>query len=623
MPKKTDQSHKKNWGAQIPHGVARKQDLGNTNTPMNLAKAIVEQFLDGELSRQVQDPGRWLEPAVGTGNFYLAVLEAAKNRGIDPWEMASVFDAVDIDEEAIIALKNRLQDTYGWSKKRLESLPIFCTSLVDWEKAGSYRVILTNPPYLAPKNWAADPVARKAMLSKWQTVVPGLDPRSDLFLYFFRWCHSHLEPGGASLFLCSDGWIDSSYGQALRNDFLGDKLTLETVYSWPWASLFRDDTCPIITIVRNTETRASKGNTTLVVDDGSPLDKKRQAIYKSGGGVPSRQIQTMTPELLSQWLGEDVINRRARIVSGPLLHAKVEKALSSCSPKMAPFGTLAQVTGFSWSINDVERGGLLVAQPGATGKRGQDQHPPPDDDLWKESMPLFFQKQARVGKPVDYRQARTENMLGCRIALGRDALSEKIRKNGERMGGAWISLAIDRFPLVFFQADTPTRPWIGVSKYAHASLIRNDEDNLCQIDTAQEGALLCALLTNTLSILAIERRLKEGTRKTLRVNENGYAKEVTRGSLAALPVPDWRRWSQSVLQNILSLQAARSVKNLHRLDHAVQDQDWVALDNAIGMACGLDNQTMNELRNLALASYWRRMRNILEYGPAINLVFSS
>lgn len=617
MTQKTDQSHKKNWGAQIVHGVARKQDLGNTNTPMDLARAIVRRFLQDELKRQAREPGRWLEPAVGAGNFYMAVLEAAAEHGIDPWSMAQRFDALDIDADAIAALKRRLREGYGWTERQVDALPIACMSLADCPGKHAYRVVLTNPPYLAPKNWSNDAAERKAMLDRWQAVVPGLSPKSDLFLYFFRWCHAHLEPGGASLFLCSDGWLDSDYGRALREDFLGDRLTLETVHAWPWAALFRDDTCPIVTVVRRTETRSRKGPTALVIDDGSPLQAGERPVYAAGARAQTQQTVLLTPDDLQGWLGEGVLNRRARLVAGPWLHAQMEQVLERHAPRLAPFGDLAQVTGFSWSMNQIEQAGMLVAQPGATGKKGHEREAAPNTQRWNRALPVFFQKQARVGKPVDYRQARTTGTLGCRVVLGNDPLSEQIRKTGARAGGAWVSLAIDRFPLAFFQADAPARPWIGVSKYAHASLKASGQAGKSRIADEQHGPLLCALLTSTLSILAMERRLKEGTRKTLRTHEKGYAKEISRGALADLPVPDWRQWDDRTLAAVLALQTQRSAKNLHRLDAAVADPSWIALDNAIGAACGIKPNEMERLRLVALAAYWRRMRHVLAYGPAI------
>lgn len=173
-------------------------------------------------------------------------------------------------------------------------------------------------------------------------------------------------------------------------------------------------------------------------------------------------------------------------------------------------------------------------------------------------------------------------------------------------GGAWMALAIDRFPLAFaMRKDDDTTTVAGVSKYAHLRPYDGDD-----------GSLLAALLTTTPAILSMERLLKEGTRKTLRKNENGYAKEVTRGALGSIRLPDWTQWDPATLAQIKSLAEARSERNLSRLDDAVSDGAWMALDNAVLVAMGIRREDAERMRNLALALYWRRMRNTLKYGDA-------
>lgn len=641
MARTTNQTHKTSWGAAHQHGVARKQDLGNTHTPPDLAGALVRSFLMDDLRRQIATPGWWLEPAVGSGGFYVAALEEGERLGIDPLAFARVFDAVDVDPDSIAALKNRLMHRFGWSWAVVDALPIHTTSLAAFRPGHAYQTIVTNPPYLAPRDWADTAAERDALLAQWQAVVPGLDARADLFMYFFCWCHRHLAPDGVGLFLCSDGWLDSDYGSSLRRAFVDGArapltpipaaiepvVVLQSLTAWPWKSLFRDDTSPIVTRVRRIDGSArTDGRTTqVVVDDGDPLaDASGRAaertVYRNG----RRRLHTrdLDAEALAAWLGEEATNRRQMLVSGPELYGRGQDILQRVRSACAPLRDWTDVSSFSWSLNDLLKADLLLAQPGATGQKARADAAAPDAGAWANATPVFFQKQGRVNAPANYKQIRTTADLLCRIALGATGpaatnlastdLARRVRSTGLKTGGAWVALAIDRMPLAFFPGPIDREhTWVGLSKYAHVSARQGIVPK-----QADAGAVLAAVVTSSIGVLAMELGLKEGTRKTLRVNENGYAKEITRSALADLPLPDPRRWSAATWTAVAAAQARRGTKDLKRWDAAVVDPDWLEADEAIGAACGLTTAERAHVRTVVTALYWRRMRNTLEYGAA-------
>lgn len=594
MPVAKSQSHKKNWGDQVAHGVERKQELGNTNTPLDVAAHIVKKVI-GPLNPS--SPGRWLEPAVGAGNFYIAALQHFQSCGGDPWVLAQQFDALDIDDQAIAVLKRRLTDIFGWSDSQISTLPIHHTSLVDFTPSAPYDVILTNPPYLSPRNWGKTEEERAQMLSKWQAVVTGVDKRADLFIYFFHWCHRHLADNGRSVFLCSDGWLDAGYGQTLRDEVTSTTYNLDTILVWPWKALFRDDTCPIVTVVRKTATQGTE----LIVDDRNPLDNDK-ACYK--GGDHAVWSRSLSPQQMKDWFASSTENRRQRLVTSPDLYEQLEKAVQTLGASSVPLSSIATVSSFGWSAQDLQKANIMRA----TGETG---------DIAKGSrvLPVFFQTQARVGKPVDYRQFRTTASLSHQAILSAaatDKLSEKIARTGTRTGGTWISQAIDRFPLVFTQdpSDRPV-PWVGVSKYLHAQL--NEP-------FAQYADILTAVLTSTPVLLMLDRFLKEGTRKTLRKNENGYAKEIRKSDIDALLVPNFTKWDKATLDAIRAHQAKRGVVSLARLDDASANTEWKAIDALVMSAMGLSEEEQERLQKLATALYWRRMRNTLVYGLVRGIV---
>ena len=90
-------SHKATWNKTSQH-VARQAHLGNTYTPEVFAAYMVRTFLHHDLVASLKEPNeRWLEPAVGAGAFYFAILDWVVEQGEDPWRFALRFDALDVD----------------------------------------------------------------------------------------------------------------------------------------------------------------------------------------------------------------------------------------------------------------------------------------------------------------------------------------------------------------------------------------------------------------------------------------------------------------------------------------------------------------------------------------------
>lgn len=614
MPTASKQGHKKNWGAAAQHGLARKEGLGNTNTPMDVARMIVAITLHPRIAALAKSKAveTWLEPAVGAGNFYMAVMEEVVAAGLEPLAFASRFHAVDIDAEAIAVLRRRLGEAFGWNAAILAALPIACASLADYAPGQAFDAILTNPPYLAPRNWSTDPDQRTALRAAWSAAVPGLDARADLYLYFFHWANRHLAPGGESVFLCADGWLDASFGATLRAELSSPDFVLREIRSWPWKPLFRDDTCPVVTVVQRAS--ADSTATRLVQDDADPLSPARGAVYAASPSLAPVSTALLGPAQRAAWLGAATANRRQRLVTPPDLWDRLEATLAATAPHTVPLGSVAQATSFGWSLADFERAGLLLAQPGATGRKDA-AIAPPDPRAWTAGTPIFFQKQARVGKPVDYAIARSGHALACRLAAHPAAAADLHAKalRAARHAGVWLSLAIDRMPLLFVPEDqAPDEAWVGVSKYVHLAP-RSEAVGFRDPSTA--NALLAALMLSTPALLWMDRNLKEGTRKTLRRGENGYAKEVRVPDVCALQIPDPAHLVESGAFVVSSLRrlATRSVS---RMEVLLADPDWQRLDDIVAENLGIAPAARAAMRRLVLALYWRRMRNVANYGSA-------
>lgn len=125
-------SHKATWNKTSQH-VARQVHLGNTYTPEVFAAYMVRTFLHHDLAASLKEPNeRWLEPAVGAGAFYFAILDWVVEQGEDPWRFALRFDALDVDAQAIEVFRTKVRqwfDAHGCAERDVSLLPIYHGSL--------------------------------------------------------------------------------------------------------------------------------------------------------------------------------------------------------------------------------------------------------------------------------------------------------------------------------------------------------------------------------------------------------------------------------------------------------------------------------------------------------------
>ncbi len=77
-------------------------------------------------------------------------------------------------------------------------------------------IVVMNPPYVRQE--LIKPERKKYYASNF-----GLDKKSDLYVYFFRRAVSLLKPNGFVSVICSDKWLETSYGAKLQ-EFLKNRL---------------------------------------------------------------------------------------------------------------------------------------------------------------------------------------------------------------------------------------------------------------------------------------------------------------------------------------------------------------------------------------------------------------
>src|SRR5271157_3068653 len=179
---------------------------GQFATPPELALSIARyahSLLEGK-------PVRFLDPAIGTGSFYSALLQ------VFPAETIEAATGIELDapfSEAAAALwgKTGLRIVTGdFTEQRLPSQ--------------RFNLILTNPPYVRHHHLAASQKdrLRQQLAQSLNFDVSGL---AGLYCYFLLLCHDWMEDGGLAVLLIPSEFMDVNYGAALRR-YLTERVTL-------------------------------------------------------------------------------------------------------------------------------------------------------------------------------------------------------------------------------------------------------------------------------------------------------------------------------------------------------------------------------------------------------------
>jgi len=204
---------------------AERNRLGQFATPTRLALDIMQ--LAGHLLGR-RTAIRFLDPAIGTGSFYSAVLT------VFPPSRIRWARGFEIDPH------------YGrpakalWAGRGLDiELADFTALTPPSDESGRADLIVCNPPYVRHHHLSRQ---EKVRLSRATTRACGvsLTGRSGLYCHFLGLCHAWLAEGGVALWLVPGEFMDMNYGTPLKH-YLLDRVTLERIHRFdPFDAQFVD-----------------------------------------------------------------------------------------------------------------------------------------------------------------------------------------------------------------------------------------------------------------------------------------------------------------------------------------------------------------------------------------------
>lgn len=203
---------------------AERNEMGQYATPFSLAREIVEFVRDTHFAET--DKIRFLDPAVGTGTFFSALLDAFPKTRIE--------NAVGIELDSKIAsiAKNL------WAAWGLEIVEADFAQL-PFPASPMFNLHLVNPPYV--RHHHLNPETKQNLQEKIKAAVGlNLNGLAGLYCYFLLIAHRWLVQDGFGVWLIPSEFMDVKYGEIVKR-YLIEQVSLRHVHRFDVEALQFDD----------------------------------------------------------------------------------------------------------------------------------------------------------------------------------------------------------------------------------------------------------------------------------------------------------------------------------------------------------------------------------------------
>lgn len=205
---------------------SERNALGQFATPPGLARDIAE-FVH-RLWRDRTDPIRFLEPAVGTGSFFSALLRTFGEGRIE-WAKG-----IDLDPKFAKAAAE-LWGEFGLQVENADFTRL-APPTAEEDKA---NLIITNPPYVRHHHLNAE-TKSTLRAAIWQRLGLDLSGLAGLYCYFLLLADAWLAEGGISAWLIPTEFMEVNYGSTIRR-YLTENVTLLHVHTFNREEVQFDD----------------------------------------------------------------------------------------------------------------------------------------------------------------------------------------------------------------------------------------------------------------------------------------------------------------------------------------------------------------------------------------------
>ena len=190
-------------------GQAERNRMGQFATPTRLALDIL-RYARARIGKTANV--RFLDPALGTGSFYSALL--------------SVFPANSME----CAVGYEIDPFYGvpaaelWGKTGLDIRLEDFTTAQSPERAKKFNLLICNPPYVRHHH-IPGAAKQRLRVRTWEASGVEINGLAGLYCYFLALCHAWMAPHGLAGWLVPSEFMDVNYGLSVKR-YLLDKVTL-------------------------------------------------------------------------------------------------------------------------------------------------------------------------------------------------------------------------------------------------------------------------------------------------------------------------------------------------------------------------------------------------------------
>ncbi len=198
--------------------------MGQFATP---AKLAADMLRHGKMLFDQEESVRFLDPALGTGAFYSALLR--------------IFTSARIGT----ATGYEIDPHYGnpadelWSETGIDICLEDFTSAAAPEDGDKFNLLICNPPYVRHHHIGNDD-KRRLQLNVKDACGAEISGLAGLYCYFLGLSHPWMTDGGLAGWLIPSEFMDVNYGRSIKR-YLLDKVTLLHIHRFdPKESQFRD-----------------------------------------------------------------------------------------------------------------------------------------------------------------------------------------------------------------------------------------------------------------------------------------------------------------------------------------------------------------------------------------------
>jgi adenine-specific DNA-methyltransferase len=241
----------------------QRNRMGQYSTPSELA---------GELLRYAREllPGRsvrFLDPAIGTGSFYAALLRE--------WPQAQISRATGFEVDPHYG--EPCKALWGGTPLQLR-VEDFTAAVPPSADAGRYDLLICNPPYVRHQHLQRAAKVRLQLRSMLATGV-HLSGRAGLYAHFITLAHGWMSDAAVAGWLVPSEFMDVNYGHALKR-YLLHAVTLLRIHRFDPSELQFGDALVSSAIVwlRN-----------------QPPDAAHEVEFSYGGTLSNPKTRAMVP----------------------------------------------------------------------------------------------------------------------------------------------------------------------------------------------------------------------------------------------------------------------------------------------------------------------------------------